>query len=332
MRASRFAAAAAAAACATAAGAGAMHVAPAHGGAECGPPQHGVILGTNHNIGGPIANISTSQECCELCGATDGCMAYNLHTNPATPQYEQCNLHSSAADPANSSDSVAGTVSGSSGCRTHSGGFWTTSLDIASLTVSSAAGCCVACRANPKCVTFAYHTDGSQACWLHGDITGFSATGAVIGGVPSGDIPPVPAVPGEYVEGFACRDPDAVARYKFCDPSLSLEERLDDLVPRITDQEAGPQLTARQSPNVSRIGLPSYYWCGGGAPRSYVFTLLRVIAVVVVVVCGGLRSARGAVRFARARVLRCSPRRPSRVAINSMLFNTTCSQLLRCSC
>ena len=35
---------------------------------------------------------------------------------------------------------------------------------------------------------------------------------------------------------------------------------MSDLVSRLTLQEAGPLLTARQSPAVPRLGLPAFYW------------------------------------------------------------------------
>jgi len=43
--------------------------------------------------------------------------------------------------------------------------------------------------------------------------------------------------------------------------SLSLDERVDDLVSRITLEQAATQLTARESPSIAPpLNLPSYYW------------------------------------------------------------------------
>ena len=141
-----------------------------------------------------------------------------------------------------------------------SGGFFGSGFNIRMVTsVASPEECCAECRAEPRCVAWNHHTS-LQECWLHDQMGGYTRDSDTVGGVPRGPLPPLPPAPGDYVEGFACRDADAAKKYAFCDTAHSLEERLDDLVPRIRDEEAGAQLTARQSPNVSRIGLPSYYW------------------------------------------------------------------------
>ena len=58
--------------------------------------------------------------------------------------------------------------------------------------------------------------------------------------------------------GYACGENHS--SYKFCDTSLSLEERLDDLVNRIDVSQFASQLTARQSDAMEDLGVPSYYW------------------------------------------------------------------------
>jgi hypothetical protein len=45
-----------------------------------------------------------------------------------------------------------------------------------------------------------------------------------------------------------------------------MEDRLNDLVSRVDLSITGAQLTARESPSVASLGLPSYYW-GKGVPR-----------------------------------------------------------------
>lgn len=65
--------------------------------------------------------------------------------------------------------------------------------------------------------------------------------------------------PAKLPEGRACSQAAAKA-WKFCDTSLSLDERVTDLVNRITLEEAGPLLTARQSPEIPRLGIPAFYW------------------------------------------------------------------------
>lgn len=75
-------------------------------------------------------------------------------------------------------------------------------------------------------------------------------------------------VPGtnNTVETRACLPPHDI--YPFCNTSLSLEDRVKNLIELLQDDEKPPLLTAREggggSPgppgNVSRIGLPEYDW------------------------------------------------------------------------
>jgi xylan 1,4-beta-xylosidase len=71
------------------------------------------------------------------------------------------------------------------------------------------------------------------------------------------DIPPNPfGIP------RACDPPHD--QYPFCDAFLPLDERLDDLIGRLTLEEKPYLLTARESPkgNISRLGIPEYDWGG----------------------------------------------------------------------
>lgn len=222
----------------------------------CGPVAQDLIIGAGYNVGA-VPNITTADECCSLCGNTEGCVAWNLHLDNTSSYYHTCALHSAQNTSSPHVGSLAGNVSGATGCTTHSDGFWGSGHDLRMIVTSSATGCCAACRSDTACGSWVWHTDLHE-CYLHTSADGYVTASNVVAGVPSGPLPPVPPVPGEYVDGFACRDPGAAQEYKFCDPSLSLDERLADLVPRIADDEAGAQLTARQSPNISRIGLPSY--------------------------------------------------------------------------
>ena len=70
---------------------------------------------------------------------------------------------------------------------------------------------------------------------------------------------PMPPPPGPPLNGTACSQPESVA-FAFCNRSLTTEERVADLVSRLTLYEIGPQLTARHSPAIPRLGIPSYYW------------------------------------------------------------------------
>ena len=51
-------------------------------------------------------------------------------------------------------------------------------------------------------------------------------------------------------------------KYPFCNMSLSLSDRVDDLIDRLTLEEKPFLLTARESPrgNISRLGIPEYDW------------------------------------------------------------------------
>ena len=64
--------------------------------------------------------------------------------------------------------------------------------------------------------------------------------------------PPLPA-------GRSCSQA-AAQRWPFCNASLPLEERLDDLVNRVALPEIGAQLTSRESPAIPRLGTRPFYW------------------------------------------------------------------------
>lgn len=59
--------------------------------------------------------------------------------------------------------------------------------------------------------------------------------------------------------GPACSQPE-VRGLPFCDVTLSVEARAADLVGRLALEEIGPQLTARSSPAIPRLGIPAFYW------------------------------------------------------------------------
>jgi len=59
---------------------------------------------------------------------------------------------------------------------------------------------------------------------------------------------------------YCCQTARASVDYKFCNNSLSIDERVEDLVQRIGWDDAGPQLTARESVSIPELGLSSYYW------------------------------------------------------------------------
>lgn len=57
--------------------------------------------------------------------------------------------------------------------------------------------------------------------------------------------------------GPACSQA-AAKGWKFCDTSIALDDRVTDLVDRLLMSEAGPLLTARESPAIPRLGIPSF--------------------------------------------------------------------------
>jgi hypothetical protein len=59
--------------------------------------------------------------------------------------------------------------------------------------------------------------------------------------------------------GPACSQPQS-KKWKFCDTTVPLDDRVNDLVDRIMMVEAGPLLTARESPAIPRLGIPAFYW------------------------------------------------------------------------
>ena len=70
--------------------------------------------------------------------------------------------------------------------------------------------------------------------------------------------PKPPPAPAGWVD--ACAPGTNGAALKFCDTALSMDARLDDLVPRVAVDETAGQLTARESPVLESLGIPAYYW------------------------------------------------------------------------
>ncbi len=127
--------------------------------------------------------------------------------------------------------------------------------------------CCALCQKDHRCKSWTYHDD--KTCWLHSEIGPSKRESGAVSGVPSGKLPPIPppAPPHHGDSGMGVPSgPDACSpgtngtKYKFCDHSLSMDERLDDLIQRVEVDEIALELTARQSEPIDRIGVPSYYW------------------------------------------------------------------------
>lgn len=71
--------------------------------------------------------------------------------------------------------------------------------------------------------------------------------------------PPIPPPGPPLAPGPACSQPETRG-LPFCDTALPLTARVSDLVGRLTLAEIGPQLTARNSPAIPRLGIPPFYW------------------------------------------------------------------------
>ena len=115
--------------------------------------------------------------------------------------------------------------------------------------VLSPSACRTRCEANSDCAAWNFHVNGTQKseCWLLRSPMGSVRNEAAVSGVrfpkPGWD---------------ACQPPHD--GYAFCDVSLPLERRLDDLLDHIPMSSYGKLLTARQSVALPEIGLPAYYW------------------------------------------------------------------------
>jgi len=113
---------------------------------------------------------------------------------------------------------------------------------------SSSEECCALCNANSDCYAFTFEPDGS--CWLKDNTAKVGHKDKAISGTVGKTPPPW---------GYACLTTNS-SKYKFCDSSLSISDRLNDLVPRISLNNIGKELTARESSTIAELGLPPYYW------------------------------------------------------------------------
>ena len=140
----------------------------------------------------------------------------------------------------------------------------------------SAEACCAYCTSLSKsgvagqktCQAFTYEPAqvGGAACYLKDNV---ETSHGGLQGMVSGSInklpPPAPpwVPPGPVVPiPRACLPPHD--KLPFCNPKLALDERVDDLISRLTLEEKPFLLIARESPlgNISRLGIPEYDWGG----------------------------------------------------------------------
>lgn len=119
---------------------------------------------------------------------------------------------------------------------------------ISTTTEASAADCCNACNGNPACVAYTWDTQSHQ-CFLKDNLAGNHTQPDRVSG--TNGRPPAPRAGWRACTGN-------FSHFPFCDTSLPLEARVNDLVGRIPLDQIGAQLTARQSPAMPELGLPAY--------------------------------------------------------------------------
>ena len=133
---------------------------------------------------------------------------------------------------------------------------------------ASLADCCAACLKDTSCAAFTWDSSsdtqvaegktpkGGAACWLKDNVQDMGPCnhGTCTSGLSGRKPTPGPS-PSPHSQ-YACGLPDS-AKYAFCDAKLTLDERLEDLVPRIQPEEMASQLTARECSSLDRLGIPA---------------------------------------------------------------------------
>ena len=143
---------------------------------------------------------------------------------------------------------------------------------------ASLADCCAACLKDASCAAFTWDSSsdtqmteaeirkGGASCWLKDNIQDMGPCnhGTCTSGLSGRKPTPAPS-PSSHSQ-YACGLPDS-ANYVFCDANLTLNKRLEDLVPRIHPEEMASQLTARECSSLDRLGIPAVCVGGGGGLR-----------------------------------------------------------------
>ena len=128
--------------------------------------------------------------------------------------------------------------------------------------IASADDCCSECfNYGYGCQSFTYQPS-TKECFLKDNCKGKTSMNDRVSGTTS--VNPPPDHPNSTVSTRACQPPHHL--YDFCNTSLSLDERVANLIELLNDTEIPPLLTAREggggSPgppgNISRLGIPEY--------------------------------------------------------------------------
>jgi hypothetical protein len=152
--------------------------------------------------------------------------------------------------------------------------------------VANASACCELCSADARCAAFTHH--GSQptvapskrsTCWLKASDSDQrrAADHATVSGCvntckpqppprpapPPRPPPPHPSPPPPVSPPvWACAA--GFDHFPFCNASLSIDQRVEDLIGRINDSAKANLLTARGGPggmqSFPSLGVPAYYW------------------------------------------------------------------------
>jgi len=126
---------------------------------------------------------------------------------------------------------------------------------------SDATACCEACESEDSCLAWTWEDSSDSTnpstCFLKSDKFYRTLKASATSGVMASRASP-------YGNGSiprACAT-EATAGFPFCDPNLSTQARVNDIIARLTLDEKAALLTARESPDgaVPRLGLPEYDW------------------------------------------------------------------------
>ena len=142
--------------------------------------------------------------------------------------------------------------------------------------MKDAGTCCELCGSETSCKAFTYHGSGPTVspskratCWFkandHGQQLTANSTVSGCKGMCSAQPPPKPApapAPPPGPPQWACRT--EFDHFPFCNASLSIDQRVEDLISRINDTSKPNLLTARGGPHgmesFPELGVPAYYW------------------------------------------------------------------------
>ncbi|EDQ84789.1 uncharacterized protein MONBRDRAFT_39142 [Monosiga brevicollis MX1] len=112
--------------------------------------------------------------------------------------------------------------------------------------VASPGQCCDLCYANADCTIYTWNAT-SKTCILKNKQSDSTSAYGVTSGTTN-----------DRTIWSPCMG--ASSSYPFCDTKLSVDDRLKDLVSRVSTADAATQLRARESAQIDNIGLPAYYW------------------------------------------------------------------------